>query len=246
MAQFAERVVLVTGGSSGIGAAAARAFQQAGAQVIVGDLDPDTAGAPDAILVENLDVTDRAAVDRFIADAVQRHGRLDVLVNSAGIREITPMLDLELAEWSRVLAVNLEGVFNTSQAFARAVRDLGTPASIVNVASVAGLMGVPDRAAYVASKHGVVGLTKEMAMELGPLGIRVNAIAPGSVRTPLTERYFGDPALVERLNASHPLGRVAAPEEISAAILFAASDDAGFMTGAVVPVDGGYAAGKAW
>lgn len=214
--------------------------------VIVGDVSPDGTGGSGDYPVEELDVTDRAAVDRFIADAVRHHGRLDVLVNSAGIREITPMLDLELAEWRRVLAVNLDGVFNTSQAFARAVRDLGTPAVIVNVASVAGLMGVPDRAAYVASKHGVVGLTKEMAMELGPLGIRVNAIAPGSVRTPLTERYFSDPALVERLNASHPLGRVAAPEEIAAAILFAASDDAGFMTGAVLPVDGGYAAGKAW
>lgn len=249
MSAFKHRTVLVTGGASGIGAATSAAFLDAGATVFVGDLDGQLEAADPRATALALDVTDRASVDRFVAEAQRRSGRLDVLVNCAGIREITPMLELDPAEWRRVIAVNLDGVFHSSQSFARSVvaGDSGDgKASIVNMASVAGLMGVPERAAYVASKHGVVGLTKEMAMELGPVGIRVNAIAPGSVRTPLTERYFDDPKLVDRLKAGHPLGRVAAPEEIAAAVLFAAGDSAGFLTGAVIPVDGGYSAGKGW
>lgn len=250
MSSFDGRVVLVTGGASGIGAATARAFSAAGASIAIGDLDLGAAAAlakelPSAEAFQ-IDVTDRAAAEGVVAAARKRFGHLDILVNSAGIREIVPVLDLDPAEWHRVLEINLSGTFHVSQVFARTMRDDGRGGSIVNISSSAGLMGVPNRAAYVAAKHGIVGLTREMAMELGPLGIRVNAVAPGSVRTPLTERYFSDPELVERLNRSHPLGRVAVPEEIASVILFLASDAASFVTGAILPVDGGYTAGKGW
>lgn len=249
MRRFEGRTAIVTGGASGIGAACVRALRAEGAVVAIADADAAAAAALAAELGTHataLDVTDRAAVEAFVADVAARTGRLDVLVNSAGIREITPVLELEPATWHRVVAVNLDGTFHMSQVFARAAKASGRPAAIVNLSSSAGLMGVPNRAAYVAAKHAIVGLTREMAMELGPCGIRVNAVAPGSVRTPLTERYFSDPELVRKLNASHPLGRVADPSEIAAAILFLASDDAGFITGATLPVDGGYTAGKAW
>ncbi len=250
MSSFDGRVVLVTGGASGIGAATARAFSAAGASIAIGDLDlaAATGLARELPTAEGfrVDVTDRPAVEGFVAAARARFGRLDVLVNSAGIREIVPVLDLDPAEWHRVLEINLSGTFHASQFFARTMREDGRGGSIVNISSSAGLMGVPNRAAYVAAKHGIVGLTREMAMELGPLGIRVNAVAPGSVRTPLTERYFSDPELVDRLNRSHPLGRVAVPEEIASVILFLASEAASFVTGAILPVDGGYTAGKGW
>ncbi|MCR9220979.1 MAG: SDR family oxidoreductase [Alphaproteobacteria bacterium] len=243
---FSGRTALITGGGGGIGAAAAARFAAAGATCFVGDLGLSEETTVDGVRRRPLDVSDRASVERFVRAAEAEVGRLDILVNSAGVREITPFLELDPEEWRRVLAVNLDGVFHASQVFARALTARERGGVIVNLASVAGLMGVPDRPAYVASKHGVVGLTREMAMELGPYGVRVNAIAPGSVRTPMTARFFDDPALVERLEAGHPLGRVAEPEEIADAILYAASDLAGFMTGAVLTVDGGYSAGKGW
>ena len=143
-----------------------------------------------------------------------------------------------------MIGINLSGTFLPSQAFARRLVAAGRPGRIVNLASTLGLMGAPQRAAYTASKHGVVGLTKQMAMEFGPLGIRVNAVAPGVVRTPLTERYFQDAAMAQTIRDIHALGRWAEPAEIAAAILFLASEECGFMTGSVLPVDGGWTAGK--
>jgi meso-butanediol dehydrogenase/(S,S)-butanediol dehydrogenase/diacetyl reductase len=165
-------------------------------------------------------------------------------VNSAGIREITPAMDLEAELWNRVIAVNLHGTFHVSQAFARLALVTKMPASIINISSVAGMMGIPKRAAYVSSKHAIIGLTREMAMELGPHGIRVNAVAPGLVRTALTESYFSNPDLIRSMHASRPLGRAARVEEVASVILFLASDEASFVTGATIPVDGGFSAGK--
>ncbi|GGC46830.1 D-threitol dehydrogenase [Siccirubricoccus deserti] len=250
--RFQDQAVLVTGGGSGIGQQVCYAAAREGARVAVGDLDLEHAETTAASIRERggealalrLDVADPASVTGFVAAAEAALGRLDVLVNSAGIREVVPVLELSFEDWQRVIGVNLSGTFLPSQAFARRLVALGRSGRIVNLASTLGLMAAPQRAAYVASKHGVVGLTKQMAMEFGGLGIRVNAVAPGVVRTPLTERYFQDPEMTETIRGIHALGRWAEPAEIATAILFLAAEENGFITGTVLTVDGGWTAGK--
>ena len=186
----------------------------------------------------------------MVKQAVAGLGSLDVLINSAGVREIVPFLELPAEEWTKVIGTNLTGTFLCSQAFAQYLIAQGKESKegkggkIINLSSVAGLMGVPNRAAYVASKHGVVGLTKEMSMELADKNIQVNAIAPGVVETAMTAGYFDNPDIVASLKKAHPAGRWAQPEEIARLMLFLASEDADFMTGATIPIDGGFVAGK--
>jgi meso-butanediol dehydrogenase/(S,S)-butanediol dehydrogenase/diacetyl reductase len=180
----------------------------------------------------------------MVNQAVMVLGRINILVNSAGVREIVPFLQLPFAEWQRVISVNLTGTFLCGQAVARHMVERGEGGKIVNLASVAGLMAVPNRAAYVSSKHAVVGLTKEMALELADKGIQVNAVAPGVVRTSMTESYFDKPDILEGLKRAHPAGRWAQPQEIANLILFLASSEADFVTGATFTIDGGFAAGK--
>jgi len=250
--RFQGQAVLVTGGGSGIGQQVCYAAAREGARVAVGDLDQAQAEkTAAAIRAEGgeahgfaLDVTDAASATAFVQAAEATLGRLDVLVNSAGIREIVSVLDLSLEEWSRVLAVNLTGTFLASQAFARRLVALGQGGRIVNLASTLGISASPNRAAYVASKHGVVGITKEMALELGDRGIRVNAVAPGVVRTPMTERYFQDPVQSQVIRDIHAVGRWAEPAEVAHAILFLAEERNGFITGAILTVDGGWTIGK--
>jgi len=250
--RFQDRAVLVTGGGSGIGQQVCYAEAGEGARVAVGDLDLEHAQATAAEIRRRkgeahalqVDVADPESAARFVEAAETALGRLDVLVNSAGIREIVGVLDLPFEEWQRVISVNLSGTFLPSQAFARRLVSQGKPGQIVNLASTLGLMAAPKRAAYTASKHGVVGLTRQMALELGEKNIRVNAVAPGVVRTPLTERYFQDPDYAQTIRDIHALGRWAEPREIANAILFLAAEENGFITGTILTVDGGWTTGK--
>ena len=254
--RFKDQGALVTGAASGIGEQVAHALAGEGAVVAVADRDAKGAErVAEAIRKAGgqahpfaLDVTDAKSVSAFTDAAGKRLGRLDVLVNSAGVREIVPVLELSLEEWNRVMGVNITGTFLCSQAFARAViaqgGKKGGKAAIVNLASTLGVVAAPNRAAYTASKHAVVGLTKEMAMELGDKGIRVNAVGPGVIRTPLTERYFQDADYAQRIKGLHALARWGEAEEVAKAILFLASDDAAFCTGTTLMVDGGWTAGK--
>lgn len=250
--RFANKVVLVTGGGSGIGRATCLAFAQEGADVGVADFDVGRAEAVAAevrstgrkAVVIRVDVTEPASTQAMVNQAVSALGSIHILVNSAGVREIIPFLELSFAEWQRVIGTNLSGTFLSSQAVAQYLVKRGQGGKIVNLASVAGLTGVLNRAAYVSSKHAVVGLTKEMALELADKNIQVNAVAPGVVQTSMTESYFEKQSVMESLRKAHPAGRWAQPEEIASLILFLASPEADFITGATFPIDGGFMAGK--
>jgi meso-butanediol dehydrogenase / (S,S)-butanediol dehydrogenase / diacetyl reductase len=251
--RFDGATVVVVGGGSGIGAACVRAFHDCGAFVHVADLDVSAAsdvvgllGAGNRLRPVKLDIAETENVSAALSEAAARTGTLDVLVNCAGVLDASPVVEIEPSRWRRVHAVNLDGTFFACQCFARLATRSGRGGAIVNVASVAGITALPNRPAYVSSKHGVVGLTKELALELAPLGVRVNAVAPGIVRTPMTEFHFQDPAKVDRMAKSNALGRAGSPEEIAAAVRFLASSHAAYITGAVLPIDGGMVAGKYW
>jgi NAD(P)-dependent dehydrogenase (short-subunit alcohol dehydrogenase family) len=250
--RFQDQGVVVTGAGSGIGRETAIEFSAEGAIVAATDIDEKTAGRTAEEITKRggrahaftLDTTDPDAVKACITTAAERLGRLDVLVNSAGIREISPTIELSHEEWSRVIDVNITGVFLCSQAFAKHIIEAGKPGAIVNLASTLGVTAAPNRPAYTASKHAVVGLTKEMGLEFGETGLRVNAVGPGVTRTALTERYFQDPAMAETVKSIHAMNRWGEAREIARAILFLASDDASFITGTTLIVDGGWTAGK--
>jgi NAD(P)-dependent dehydrogenase (short-subunit alcohol dehydrogenase family) len=249
---FHGRVVLVTGGATGIGRAAAVAFARAGARVAIADVDDaqleHTArlvGAEgDRALTIHADVSDAAEVDRMVAQTVERFGRLDCAFNNAGISgALAAHAESTLENWERVIAVNLTGVWACMRAELRQMVAQGGGGAIVNTASVMGHVGSPLTPAYTASKHGVMGLTKSAAIAYAASGIRVNAVCPGYIDTPMIARAFeGRPEVRQMVIAQHPVGRLGTPEEIAEAVLWLCSDAAAFVNGHGLAVDGGYLA----
>jgi NAD(P)-dependent dehydrogenase (short-subunit alcohol dehydrogenase family) len=227
------KVALVTGGASGIGAATAAQLSALGATVLIADL----------VGSDPLDVTDEHAVLDFVERVVATHGRLDIAANVAGTSGVyADVTEAETNAWRHTLSVNLDAVFFCMRAELRAMRASGGGA-IVNVASSAGMMGVPGLSAYSASKHGVIGLTKSAALENARLGIRVNAVCPGSIRTPMLRGFVGgDEDTLEKMGRRSPIGRLGEPQEIAEAVVWLCSDAASFVTGSVVEADGGVAA----
>jgi NAD(P)-dependent dehydrogenase (short-subunit alcohol dehydrogenase family) len=245
-------IAVVTGGASGIGRAVALAFAHGGARVAVADIDVDggeetarlvRAAGSDAIFVRT-DVTRPADVCEMINRTVASFGGLTCAVNNAGIEGVPArIVDCTDEQWSRVLAVNLTGVFSCMRHELQHFVAHGGGV-IVNVASVAGLVGFANSPAYVASKHGVVGLTKAAALDYAHAGIRINAVCPGVIATPMIDRFTGGvAAAVEQLAAIEPVGRLGTPEEVAALVVWLCSKQATFVTGAAIPIDGGYTTG---
>jgi NAD(P)-dependent dehydrogenase (short-subunit alcohol dehydrogenase family) len=237
---------VITGGARGIGRELVAAFAAEGAQVAILDAEPidDGAAGPEAYSAV-VDVTDAPDVRDAIDEADDRLGGLDFLVNNAGIRHISPLLDHPVDLWRRTIDVNLTGTFICAQAAARIMRRRGG-GRIVNLASIAGELALRNRAAYNASKGGVISLTKSIAVELAADGIGCNAIAPGIVETPLSAPYFADPAMREAIVSSTPAGRWAQPAEIAGPAVFLCSPAASFVSGTTIFVDGGWVAGKGY
>ena len=243
--QLDGRIAIVTGAARGIGLAIAERLYKAGAAVVLADISEDELAASTGALDDRgskvaavtCDVTDRADTARLVREAVNRFGGLDILVNNAGIATHASFTDLEPAQWDEVIDVNLTGVFNCSHAAAPNLLDGG--GSIVNVSSMAGRnISYHAAANYTASKWGVIGLTKHMAWDLGDGGVRVNAICPGSTRTPLTKDVT-TPENRAETERKIPLDRWATPEDHAEGVLYLVSDAASYLTGTVLEIDGG-------
>ena len=239
-------VSLVTGAGSGIGAATAAALAARGDVVVCVDVDPAAARRTAAGLGQaeavTLDVRDEAGWATVTAGVVERHGRLDVAVACAGIQVTAPAHELALDDFERAVGVNLTGVFLTCRAAARAMLAGGHGGKLVLVGSVNSAVALPGQAAYAAAKGGVLLLGRALAVDWAPHGINVNVVGPGVTATAMNAAFLADPAQSQPLLARIPLGRPASPAEIAAVIAFLASDAAGYMTGAYVPVDGGWLA----
>ena len=244
MGRLDGKVAVVTGGASGIGAATAKRFAAEGATTVRMDITP-----ADGVVA--LDVRDEAAVTAAFGAVNAEHGRIDALVNAAGVAGGGPVHSMEQTEWDRVVDINLKGTFLTNKAVIALMLEqepssIGQRGSIINIASIEGIEGTEGGSAYNASKGGVVILSKNLALDYGRRGIRANAICPGFIDTPMMAAVFGMEGMDHVRKSfvdAHALGRCGHPDEIAAAALFLVSDDASFVTGTAMVVDGGYTAG---
>lgn len=246
---IAGQVALITGATGGIGTDLASAFGRAGARVGVAGRRVEQAeavaqsirAAGGAATAIELDLTDRASIDSAVARVVETFGRIDILVNNAGLGTIHDAIDATETEWDELFAVNVRGLFFACQSVAREMLGQGS-GRIINMASQAGLVGIPRHAAYSASKSAVIGLTRVLALEWSPGGVTVNAVAPTWVYTPGTADRLDDPPFLASVLARIPAGRVASTADVAAAVLYLASPAAGMVTGTVLTVDGGWTA----
>jgi NAD(P)-dependent dehydrogenase (short-subunit alcohol dehydrogenase family) len=250
---LAEQVALVTGAGQGLGLAITRALLEAGAKVAMSDIDSeeltrsraelDNTGGTTCSLVADLSDPDAAAELPHRAHAA--FGRLDIVVNNAGVRFVQPYLDHKPADWQRTLDINLTAPFLICQSAARLMVGQGG-GRIVNITSIAAELGFKERSAYNASKAGLTMLTKSIALELGSQGIRCNAIAPGVIETPINSAYLKESELTQIILDGTPVGHWGQPEDIAAAVVFLSGPGADFVNGAVLTVDGGWTAGKGY
>jgi len=247
MGIFEGQVVLVTGAGRGIGRAIAAAFAAEGAQVAANDLTPVNLDASVAAIQQQggiirpfvADVSSRMAVQAMVEEVLEAFGRIDVLVNNAGVEPHASLLDLDEWDWDRTLGVNLKGAFLCTQSVARVQKDRGG-GTMVNIASIAGrAFGLKERSAYVASKMGLIGFTREAARELAAYNIRVNAVCPGVIATEMTVGLRHDPEMMQRWLADIPSGRLGQPEDVCGPVLFLCSPAAAYITGQAINVDGG-------
>lgn len=245
MKRFEDKIALVTGGANGLGENLVRRLLDEGARVAVADIEEDTLSTLCAELGDRVfgipcDVSNKASVDAMVAKAVEHFGRIDILFNNAGIGRFKPFLELTEEDWTAVIGTNLNGAFFVGQAVGREMARLGTRGVIVNTASNTSFRVTPKAGAYAVSKGGIVQLTRIMSLELAPYGIRVNAVAPGSAMTRITEPTRNDPAKYRNMLTKYSAGRFAKPEEVTSVMLFLASDDASYVHGASYVVDSGY------
>jgi len=248
MAGFEDKVAIVTGAASGIGLETAAALARQGACVLLVDRDRERLEAAERNLASSggkvasavADIADADQCAGFVAQAVERFGGLDIAVNNAGVisAPCANFEDIARADWERQLSVNLTGTFLCMQAEVPALKRRGGGA-IVNTISLAGIIAAPGMPGYIASKHGVTGLTKAAALDLIRHNIRVNAVCPGMIDTPLLSGALADPHIAQQITAAIPAGRMGKPEEIAQAILFLASGAAPYMVGACITIDGG-------
>ncbi len=240
------KLALITGAGSGIGAGIAQAMAQAGARVLIADVNGDAARSAAAAIggdaqAYTLDVTDRDTCDALAAAIRREHGPIDTLVNNAGIiRRSKVDAATSRSDWDATLAVNLDGPYNVTTAFLGHLKD--SKGAVINIGSIQSFVALPNSAAYTTSKGGVRALTKALAIELSPLGIRVNAIGPGLIATPLNAAARENPDYMSNFQNRIPLGRIGTPEDIAGPAVFLASDLARYVTGVTLPVDGGFLA----
>jgi glucose 1-dehydrogenase len=243
-----DKVAIVTGAGSGNGRGIALRLAEESARVVVADVSErgaqETAAMIEALgrqaLVVRTDVSRREQVEALVSAAVDRFGQIDILVNNAGVESMAPLLELPEAEWDRVLDVNLKGPFLCTQAAAREMVKVGRGGKIVNIGSICSAVALAGEAHYIASKGGLLMLTKAMALDLAPYSINVNAVGPGVIETAMTANSLSNPEQVAMFFNHIPLKRIGKPRDVANAVLFLASDEADYITGTILYVDGGW------